>query len=93
MCDWAIGGIQESNPALEHEVLEQNRQRAKHLVALQSYLIDEFMSQAFHGTARRLWYLSDGGNFENLGGYELIRRRLPPIVITYDAAADPDYDF
>ena len=46
----------------------------------------------FHGTARRLWYLSDGGNFENLGGYELIRRRLPLIVII-DAAADPDYDF
>ena len=58
---------------------------------LQSYLIDEFMSR-FHGTARRLWYLSDGGNFENLGGYELIRRRLPLIVII-DAAADPDYDF
>jgi len=58
---------------------------------LQSYLVDEFMSR-FHGTARRLWYLSDGGNFENLGGYELIRRRLPLIVII-DAAADPDYDF
>jgi hypothetical protein len=58
---------------------------------LQSYLIDEFLSR-FHGTARRLWYLSDGGNFENLGGYELIRRRLS-FMIVIDAGADPNYDF
>jgi hypothetical protein len=63
---------------------------SKHL-AVQSYLIDELLSR-FHGTARRRWYLSDGGNFENLGGYELIRRRLPLMIIV-DAGADPDYDF
>jgi hypothetical protein len=44
------------------------------------------------GTAGRLWNLSDGGHFENMGGYELIRRRLPIIVIV-DAEADPDYTF
>jgi hypothetical protein len=44
------------------------------------------------GTAGRLWNLSDGGHFENMGGYELIRRRLPIIVII-DAEADPDYTF
>ena len=45
-------------------------------------------------TARRvsLWNISDGGHFENMGGYELIRRRLPVIVIV-DAEADPDYTF
>ena len=44
------------------------------------------------GTGRRLWNLSDGGHFENLGAYELIRRRVPVIVIV-DAEADPDYTF
>ncbi|RDH82037.1 MAG: hypothetical protein DIZ78_16525 [endosymbiont of Escarpia spicata] len=36
--------------------------------------------------------LSDGGHFENLGIYELIRRRLKLIVVC-DAAADPDFQF
>jgi len=44
------------------------------------------------GTGIRLWNLSDGGHFENLGGYELIRRRLPLIVLI-DAEADPDFEF
>ena len=43
-------------------------------------------------TAGQLWNLSDGGHFENMGGYELIRRQLPLIVIV-DAEADPDYTF
>ncbi len=36
--------------------------------------------------------LSDGGHFENLGIYELIRRRLKLIVVC-DGGADPDYTF
>ena len=56
-----------------------------------SYLLDEFVAR-FHGTGRRSWNLSDGGHFENLGAYELIRRRVPLIVIV-DAEADPDYVF
>ena len=56
---------------------------------VQSYLLDEFFAR-FHGTARQWWHLSDGGHFENTGAYELIRRRLPLIVII-DAGADPDY--
>ncbi len=37
-------------------------------------------------------YLSDGGHFENLGLYEMIRRRCRFIVIT-DASCDPDCTF
>jgi len=37
-------------------------------------------------------YLSDGGHFENLGIYELIRRRCR-LIIACDADADPDYEF
>lgn len=58
---------------------------------VQSYLLSEFVSR-FYGTSRKHWYLSDGGHFENMGGYELIRRRLARIVLV-DAEADPDYTF
>lgn len=44
-------------------------------------------------SARRTWFnLSDGGHFENLGLYELVRRRLPYIIAS-DAAEDADYHF
>jgi len=36
--------------------------------------------------------LSDGGHFENLGLYELFRRRAR-LIIVCDAAADPGYEF
>lgn len=42
--------------------------------------------------AHRHIHLSDGGHFENLGLYELIRRRMRYIVVS-DAGADPDTDF
>ena len=38
----------------------------------------------------RYVYLSDGGHFENLGIYEMIRRRCRYIVVS-DADCDPDY--
>lgn len=37
-------------------------------------------------------YLSDGGHFENLALYEMIRRRCRCIVVS-DAACDPNYGF
>ncbi|HET9640725.1 MAG TPA: patatin-like phospholipase family protein [Allosphingosinicella sp.] len=37
-------------------------------------------------------YLSDGGHFENLGLYEMVRRRCRYIVVS-DAGADPDCAF
>jgi hypothetical protein len=61
------------------------------LFPVQSYLVNEFLAR-FPGCARQRWYLSDGGHFENLGGYELIRRRLRRILMV-DAEADPDYTF
>ena len=36
--------------------------------------------------------LSDGGHFENLGLYELVRRRCR-VIIACDAGADPDWSF
>lgn len=46
----------------------------------------------FHGVHRQRWYLSDGGHFENTGVYELLRRRVPFIVIC-DDGQDQDYAF
>lgn len=40
----------------------------------------------------RFLQLTDGGHFENLGLYELIRRKVK-VIIACDAAADPEYDF
>ncbi len=37
-------------------------------------------------------YLSDGGHFENLAVYELVRRRCK-LIIASDASCDPSYDF
>jgi hypothetical protein len=40
--------------------------------------------------ARRYVYLSDGGHFENLGLYEMVRRRCRLIVVS-DAGCDPAF--
>lgn len=42
--------------------------------------------------ASRMLQLTDGGHFENLGVYELIRRKLP-LIIACDGAADPGFGF
>lgn len=42
--------------------------------------------------ARRWVYLSDGGHFENLGLYEMVRRRCRIIVVS-DAGCDPNFGF
>jgi hypothetical protein len=57
----------------------------------QSYLFDEFLAR-FHGPARSHWYLSDGGHFENTAAYELIRRRVPFIIVS-DAGRDMSSSF
>ena len=41
---------------------------------------------------RKYIYLSDGGHFENLGLYEMIRRRCRFVVVS-DAACDPSFGF
>ncbi|HEX2101723.1 MAG TPA: hypothetical protein VHF69_13710, partial [Candidatus Synoicihabitans sp.] len=61
------------------------------VLPVQSCLVNEF-SARFHGPARRHWYLSDGGHFENTGCYELIRRRVP-LIICSDAGQDSAYRF
>jgi hypothetical protein len=44
------------------------------------------------GTGEKWVYLSDGGHFENLALYEMLRRQCKLIVVS-DASADPEYKF
>lgn len=64
------------------------RQRGPRMGLL--YLITEALGMT---DARKDYvYLSDGGHFENLGLYELIRRRCR-LVVACDAEADPELTF
>lgn len=58
---------------------------------VQRALVAEFVAR-FRGTQPRHWHLTDGGHFENMGAYELIRRRVP-LMVVIDAEADPDFEF
>jgi len=61
------------------------------LLPVYAYFLNELLAR-FHGPARRRWYLSDGGHFENTGAYELLRRRVPFILLC-DDGCDPQYEF
>jgi hypothetical protein len=54
------------------------------------HLMVELLGKA--GDTRRHVYLSDGGHFENLGLYELVRRRCRYIIVC-DASEDPALAF
>jgi hypothetical protein len=58
---------------------------------IQQMLLNEWRGY-FPGPGARLWYLTDGGHFENTGLYELIRRRVA-LMIAVDAHEDPNYRF
>ncbi len=68
--------------------LLQRLARRLSLFPVQRLLLHELLAR-FPGTALKRWYLSDGGHFENTAAYELIRRRLP-LIIVLDNGADPD---
>jgi len=55
-----------------------------------TYFLAELFPQS--DQQRRYVYLSDGGHFENLGIYELLRRRCR-LIVSCDAGCDPDYKF
>jgi hypothetical protein len=66
-------------------------ERLARIFPVQAHLFDEFLAK-FRGPNSRLWYLSDGGHSENTAAYELIRRRVP-LIIVCDCGCDPDYVF
>ncbi len=59
----------------------------------QTYLLDELFAK-FYGTRRPLQYLSDGGHFENMALYELVRpERGVRLTVACDCGCDPRYQF
>ncbi len=54
------------------------------------YLFSELLGNT--NDVRKYLYISDGGHFENLGLYELVRRRCRYIIVS-DAGADPSHTF
>jgi hypothetical protein len=59
--------------------------------ATQSLIVFEWLAR-YPGPWERFWHISDGGYFENLAAYELVRRRVPRIIVN-DGGADPSYEF
>ena len=55
-----------------------------------AWMVKELMANANEET--RYVYLSDGGHFENLGVYELLRRRCK-LIVASDASADARFSF
>ena len=65
------------------------------LFTTQSYLLDELRG-LFYGDHRPYQYLSDGGHFENMAIYELLRperARQIRFIVACDCGCDPDYEF
>jgi hypothetical protein len=91
---WWDSGIASGHggaPASRPNFLELASRLLSRVLPVQTCLMTEFFAR-FHGPARRHWYLSDGGHFENTACYELIRRRVP-FIICSDAGQDPNYEF
>ena len=68
---------------------DQTARREGPLLSLRPIIAELFGQTTEKG---KYVYLSDGGHFENLGIYEMIRRRCRYIVVS-DAGADPDCQF
>jgi hypothetical protein len=80
----------EARGTLPHLTAEQAAwRRLSTWLPVQASLLDELLAR-FYGPARRRWYLSDGGHFENTAVYELLRRRVP-FIIACDNGCDPGY--
>jgi hypothetical protein len=89
---WWFSGV---DPSKQGGTRPKPSVRLQHFVGrifpVQTSLLREMMAQ-FHGPHQKLWFLSDGGHFENTACYELLRRRVP-IIIVCDDGADPGYAF
>lgn len=56
-----------------------------------AYLGGEMFAR-FPGIESKVWYLTDGGHFENTAIYPLLKRKLP-LIVAADCGADPEYIF
>ena len=78
--DSGLSTINRANCPIRLTLLERVKLKVMRLFTTQGLLVSELRGR-FGGPWRRYFYLSDGGHFENSGAYELLRRRLPLIVV------------
>ena len=71
-----------------------NPARSTYRFAGPRYALSPLLNEALGNTndESKYVFLSDGGHFENLGMYEMVRRRCRLIIVS-DVAADPEYAF
>ena len=86
---WWNSGLDElQRPGLGRPTLCEALLRLPERIFQTQFILLREFTASFAGPWGRFWYLSDGGFFENLALYELIRRRVPYIVAS-DASYDP----
>ena len=74
--------------------LDEHRSHKAYQMEAPRFAIRSFVAEMFGLTSEDhpFVYLSDGGHFENLGLYEMVRRRCKFIIVS-DAGCDPDFAF
>lgn len=83
------------NIRLGYWAANPNPEYRSNLTAIPNFFLPGFFEMFSRNALRensRFLQISDGGHFENLGIYELIRRKAN-LIIACDGAADPDYNF
>ncbi len=90
--DWQAPAAEQARASAGDAALDQLRPHLnspKPLNTLKSLFQEMFSKVDDQGEAL---YLSDGGHFDNLGLYEMLRRRCKCILVI-DVGSDPDYSF
>jgi hypothetical protein len=94
-CNWSISLLMALfNVRLGYWAVNPNPERNKCSFCFPNWFMQGWRELTGRGMDEksRFVHLADGGHFENLALYELIRRRVKTIVVC-DGAADPDYTF
>lgn len=87
---WDSGILEHERPGRYPPPLWRRIKRLPNkLFGAQSMLLSEWRAR-FRGPSQWFWYLSDGGHFDVTGLYELLRRRVPFMIVT-EAGEDPQY--
>ena len=84
---WWWSGVNPGDRPVRFALTDRLRLALEWALPVQVHLLEECTAR-FPGSASRHWYLSDGGHYENTAAHELLRRRLPLILLS-DNGQDP----
>ena len=91
---WWLGNPGEPGERTFWSLSKEERKVPAYQMESPKWALRPFINELFGVTSEDhpFVYLSDGGHFENLGLYEMVRRRCQYIVVS-DAGCDPDFAF